>query len=349
MLEWIERVRELSAAALTVRAQTIDPADMGDITWPLIMPRQNVDSVRVSDVLTLDTRYVADRREWQGRGRLIPLRTPAARELEMIPIESYYTIGEYEMQILRERTLNTQSTIERIIGAEMPARTDSLVRADFRRIEVDTYNAWLSGVVTVRNPQDASKTYQASYGIDSSRYQTAATAWNNGAVNAYDEFLAWYEDAIEASGPGQGAMLRLATLKAIQADAPNLANSVKMTRAELQSRIEDDLGQPFRFVINENTADIFNDGGIVTTRTKVFTAQRVAFIPAGGRVGYNAFAPVSRAMELSAQVPGAGIDIRGATVYHEQNGNGRELTVEAQVNAMPVPDEGLVYVINAGV
>jgi hypothetical protein len=347
--EWITQLFNLSPAALTVRAQALSPNDEGRLLWDIFFPRQNVDSVDLADVLTLDTRAAADRREWNGNGRLIPVETPSLREISMVPIEAYDKIDEKEMQRLMERFLGNAQLIANQIGVSLPDRGDRLAQACYRRLELDAFSAWLTGTIVQRNPQDAAKTYTASFGIDSGRIQTAATAWNDPGLNAYDEFLAWAEDGMDEVGPMAGAMLRLPTLKAIQADAPDLANGVQMTRADLESRIQDDLGSPFRFFINEQTIDVFNDGGTAKTRTKVFAAEKVAFIPQGNAVGYSGFAPVVRAMELSSQVPDAGIDIRGATVYHNAHNAGKELEIQAQLNALPVPDEELIWVIDAGV
>lgn len=346
---WMGAIEELSPAALTVRAQTLSPNDDGRLLWDLFFPRRDVDSVDLRDVSTLDRRPAADRREWNQRGRLIPLLTPAMRHLSMVPIEAYDTIEEYEMQRLRERTLGgSADQIRNLVGVSIPQRADGLVLADYRRLELDVMRAWALGTIVQRDPQTG-RTFSASYGIDAARYDTAATPWNDAGTNAYDDFLAWYEDAIEAAGPGAGAMLRLATLRAIQADAPELMGGVKMTRAQLADRISQDLGQPFQFFVNEQSVDVFNDGGTAVTRTKVWPAKVVAFVPSGNQVGVTAFAPVARAMELSEQVPDAGIDIRGVTVYHDAGNAGRSLTIEAQLNAMPVPDESRVFVIDAGV
>ena len=179
--------------------------------------------------------------------------------------------------------------------------------------------------------------------------QTAATAWNNVAVNAYDEFLAWYEDGLEAVGAGRGAAMRLATLRAIQADAPDLLGGVKMTRAQLADRIADDAGAAFEFIIIEDTVDLPTDGGIATASAKVFEAEQVAFVPADNRVAYTAFAPVVRAYELVQQFPQKGIDVRGATVFYDEEITGRELRIEVQLNAMAIPDEQRVFAIDVGV
>lgn len=349
MFEWITQLFNLSPAALTVRAQALSPNDNGRLLWDLIFPRQNVNSVDLADVLSLDDRPSADRREWNGPGRLIPVETPSLREISMVPIEAYDKIDEKEMQNLMERFLGNAQLIANQIGVSLPDRADRLAMACYRRLEIDAFSAWLTGTIIQRNPQDASKTYTASFGIDSGRIQTASTAWNDPGLNAYDEFIAWAEDGVDAVGSIGGVMLRLPTLKAIQADAPDLPNGVSMTRAQLESRIQDDLGSPFKFYVNESQIDVFNDGGTAKTRTKVFAAEKVALMPQGNAVGYSGFAPVVRAMELSAQVPDAGIEVQGVTVFHDAHNAGKELEIQAQLNALPVPSEELVWVIDAGV
>ncbi len=342
---WMAAVEELSPAALTVRAQLLSPNDDGRLLWDVFFPRQDVDSIDMREVVGTDARPVADRREWSGRGRLIPMMTPRLKELTMVPIESYDRIDEYEMQRLRERTLGgSAEQIRNLIGVSIPERTDRLAMADYRRLELDAFRAWALGTITQRDPQTG-RGYTASYGIDTGRYQTASTPWSDPGVNAYDEFLAWYEDAIERSGTPAGALMRLSEVRTIQADAPTLLGGVKMTRAQLEERISDDVGQPFRFYVNEQSLDPFTDGGLTTAREKVWPAGTIAYVPAGNRIGMTAFAPVTRAMDLSDQVPDAGIDIRGVTVFHEDENIGRGLTLEAQLNAMPIPNEQNVDVI----
>lgn len=345
---WMAQVEELTAPALTVRAQTLSPNDNGRLLWDVFFPRVNVDSVNLQDISTLDDRPAADRREWNARGRLIPILTPAQRKLRIVPIEAYDKINELEMQHLMEGAFGNNAIVQEVIGVRIPDRTDRLAMACYRRLELDAMQAWATGTIVQRNPQNAAQTFTASFGFPSSRIQTALTAWDD-ADNAYNEFIAWYEDGIEAVGPGDGAVMRLATLRAILADAPDLPNGVSMTRTQLADRVSQDIGQPFQFFIIENSLDVFDDGGTAVTRTKVWPAEQVAFVPAGREVGRAAFAPVVRAMELSNQVPEASIDVQGVTIYHDSGNGGRELEIDAQLNAMPVPDESKVFVIDAGV
>lgn len=349
-LNWIATEDLLSPAALTVRAQTVPPNDMGKLLWDIFFPRVDVPSVDLKDVTTVDYRPTADRREWNADGRRIPMVVPTTRAVSIVPIEANDRVDEKEMQRLEEMSGGNEQIVRDIIGASIPARVDRLAEADYRRLEVDAMSAWALGQITQRNPEDASKTYVASFGFSSARYTTAGTAWNDAGVNAYTLFLAWLVAAEDLVGQVEGAMLRLATFNAILADAPNLPNSVPMTRSQLEDRVQQDLGQPFRFYINENRVDVFDDGGTAYTRTNIWPAQRIAAVPAGKVVGRTAFAPVVRAAELVREVGvGGGIDVRGVTIYYNPSHNGKSLQIEGQLNALTVPSEQLVYVTNTGV
>jgi hypothetical protein len=349
---WMAAEEDLSPAALTVRAQLVDPTDNGRLLWDGFMPRRNVDQTKLSSLSTSDVRITSDRREWNQRGRFIPLFTPPTKELEWIPIESYFRLEEKEINTLMNEVRGNQALFRQLIGARIPERTMSLVTANYRRLELDVFRAWANGNIVSMNPQTGA-TFTVSYNFDVSRYQTATTAWSDVSVNAYEELLAWYQDALQRSGPGAGVMLRLATRNAIVADAPNLAdiggNGIRPTVGQVEARIQDELGVPFRFFVNESTIDTFNDGGVARSTVNVWPTGKVAFVPAGFQVGTTAFAPVLRAYDISNQTPDAGVDIRGNTVYHEIGNGGRDLIVECQFNPMPDPDERRMDVIAVGV
>lgn len=343
---WLQQEDELTSEALTVRAQTISPNDDGVLLWDAFFPRTDVDSIKLSEITTLDFRPAASRREWNQGGRRIPLKTPDIREIEITPVESFFKIGEQEIQRLAERTLGNESVFRDIVGSRIPDRSDGLVQANYRLIEVEAFEAWANGQITVKNPETG-QTTTVSFGFDSSRYQTAGTDWAT-AANAYDEFISFMEDSIDKVGQVSGAVMRLATFQEIQADAPQ-PNNVVLTRRQVRERVQDELGTPFTFFILENTVDVFDDAGLATTRTKIWPTGKVAAVPQGEVVGSTAFAPVARAMELARQVPEAGIDIRGQTVYHNAENAAKALEVQAQVNPITIPDEQRVNVIDAGV
>lgn len=345
---WITEIEELSPAMLTVLAQAVSPNDNGRLMWDAFFPRRNVSSVDLDNVEALDFRPASDRREWNQRGRLIPTKAPDTRKVSIVPIEGNYLWGEYELQKLNEQTNGNAAVLAEIMQSTVPGKVRQIAEANNRRIEIDAFTAWALGTVTQRNPQNAAETFVANFNFDSARYQTASTAWNDAGLNAYDEFIAWLEDAIDAVGAIQGAVMRRNVMKEIQADAPDLAGGAAMTLVQLETRISDDVGTAFRFYPMENTVEVFTDGGTATTSTKVWTAEKVAVVPQGGRVGSTAFAPVVRAMDIARQSGEAGVDINGQTAYYEEHNNGRELSVEVQVNALTIPDESKLYVIDVG-
>lgn len=338
-------VEELSPATLTVMAQTIDPADQGNLKWDIFFPREDVDSVDLNEVTTLDFRPTSDRREWNSPGRLIPDKTPDFRNLSIVPVEGYYKWGEYEMQKLNERADANSAAINEILGRSIPGKVIEITEANWRRVEIDAFTAWATGIVTAKNPQTGT-TFVTSFSFDAGRMQTAGTAWDDASLNAYDEFIAWMEDARGAIGPTQGAVLRTELRSAILADAPPLASGNPMNISNLRQQIEDDLGQAFQFFLFDDTQEVFTDGGTATTSVNVWPAGRIAAVPAGTRVGRTAFAPVTRAMELARALPGAGIDRRGMTVYYEEAQAGKELRVEVQCNPFTIPNEQKLFVIN---
>lgn len=345
---WTQTVDEVSPAALSVVAQAVSPNDDGRLKYDMFFPRKDVDSVDLKDVTTLDYRPASDRREWNQRGRLIPIKTPNKRDVSIVPIEGNYLWGEYELQKLNERSLGNAAIIAAIMQSNVPDRVKAIALANYRRLEVDAFTAWALGSITQRNPQNAAETFAASFGFDAGRYQTAGTAWNDASVNAYDLLIAWLDDGINAVGSLRGVVCRRAFMKEVVADAPDLALGAKMTMSQVEDRIQQDIGNEFRFYPMEDTVEVFDDGGITTTATKVWPAQRIAAVPAGTAVGYSAFAPVVRAMDIARALPQAKLDINGQAAFYEEHNNGRELSVEVQMNAAPIPDEQKMWVMNVG-
>jgi len=345
---------DLAPGPLTVRAQTVSPNDDGRLLWDTFFPRKDVDSVDLDDVYAIDFRPASDRREWNARGRHIPVKTPALRRVSIVPIEGYARIAEKEMQKLGERADGNRETLLRLIGARIPDRVKAIALANFRRLELDAFEAWTKGTVTQRNPQNASQTYVASLSIDSARIQTAGTAWNDAGVDAWDLFLGWLRDGQAAIGGMKGVMLRQATLNAIRADAPTNGAGDAYSLAELQTKIQDELNSAFQFYENERTVDLFTDGGDTTASAKVFPAQRIVAIPADNVVGDGCFAPVVRVDDLDGTNENSGIqpgdiDPRMNRVYREVGGAGRNAAYEVQMNGLCVPTEQKVWSISVGV
>ncbi len=345
MRSLIPMIEELSPASLTVVAQTISRNNTGRLRWPIFFPRQNVDSVDLREVTTIDFRPVSDRREWNSRGRLIPDITPPTRELSMIPVEGYYKWDEYEINKLNERANGNSEVINQILGRSIPGKVTQIVQANDRRIEVDAFTAWATGTNVAKNPQTGT-THTVSYQFPSDRLTTAGTAWDDVGQNAYDLLISFLEDAADKIGPVVGVVLRTALHRAIHADAPNGPLGTIIPRGRLAEQVSDDLGIPFNFFIFDDTLDVFNDGGTATTPTNVWPAGYIAAVPSGGTVGRTVFAPVVRAMEIARASGNPGIDQRGQTVYYEESVMGRDLTVEVQVNPFTIPNEQKLRVEN---
>lgn len=235
-----------------------------------------------------------------------------------------------------------QAIFRDLIKARLPQRVDGLVSANLRRIEFDAFRAWTLNQMVQMNPQTGVET-TSSLNIDAARYVTLADPFDT-AANAFNLFVAWVKDAIDAVGPLAGVMLRQAMIDEIVADAPQGVAALPLTVAQTEERIRQTSGGAFRFFPMERTLDLFDDAGTEVTRTKIWPADRLAAIPAGGVIGNTAFAPVARAYDIAAAVPSAKVDVRGMTVYYEAANLGRELTVECQVNPFSMPDERNVYV-----
>jgi hypothetical protein len=53
-------------------------------------------------------------------------------------------------------------------------------------------------------------------------------------------------------------------------------------------------------------------------------------------------------MDIATALPQAKIDTNGQTAFYESHNNGRELTLEVQANAAPIPDEQKLWVMDVG-
>ncbi len=344
---WIEFIDDLTAADLTVRAQAIDPTDRGILKWETFFPRVDVPSTELADVMTLDDRFVSDRREWDAQGRQIPIRVPDLRKLDFTPIQAYQSIGEKEMQRLALGLNANQNAVAQIIGFSIPDRVESMARSNYRRLELDMVSAWTSGKVVQVNPETGA-TYDISFGFDSGRIQTVGTPYTDASVNGYNEFTAAMVAAQSAMGSIAGVVMTRPVLNAILLDSPtNTISGRRLRLAELADDVQQDLGTAFTIGLWEDSLDVFRDGGQNSAaRTKVFPAGTLAAIPAGAAIGKSAFAPVIRADDLAPNSDAPeGVDANGQRVYYISKNEGMQLKPTVQLNAFPVPDEENVFVL----
>lgn len=341
---WIAQEEELTEVALTVLAQATTLPDGEVFVSDVFMPRNNVDSIELRRIAAgTDFRPATDRREWNQRGRQITARTANMENLEMIPIEGFWKIGEREMQKYRERVGRNQQAIRDLIGVEIPQRTRSIAQANLRRQELDFGQSWSRGTMRVMNV-DAGTVQTVSYGFDAARYQTMATSWSDVSLNAYNEFLAWVEDGRAAIGSVGGAVVPANIYRIIQADAPKGLNGITLTRRQFEDQFEQDLGRAFTFYDIDHEIDQYIDAGLLTTKERVWPEQIIALVPQGIAVGEMAYAPLVRAYDLIDVDGDAEIDERGQGVFREIENGGREMTHEVQLNSFPLPNERLMWV-----
>jgi hypothetical protein len=354
-LNWLEEITEVSSVGMTVQAQAlsleeIDPASQ--LQHPVFFPVAPARSVKLSSIYETDYRPAADRREWNGSGREIPLPVPEVAEVEMTPIEAQNTIGEQELQALTEASLGeNEQAFRRLVMASVPQRVDMLVNSVYRRAELDAMEAWAKGQITAKNPTNGT-TFVASLGFDAGRLQTAGTAWNDPSLNAWEEFVAWLEDGEAEMGPIIAVKGRRNAIAEIIADSPNVLDyggqGISAVRTQAEARMADQFGHAFRFIISEERVDVFNDGGSAVTRTAVWPAQYLAAVPASGTIGATWRAPVSRAAQLARQFPQAGVDVRNVTVYHIGLADDKNAQIQAQANWLSLPQERNVWTIDVG-
>ncbi|HEY0428997.1 MAG TPA: major capsid protein [Pyrinomonadaceae bacterium] len=345
-LSWIEKVKKLTAAALTVRVQMLDPTDNGTLKWSTLFPRVDVQTHDVTDLITKDFRPVGARREWDAHGRRIPIITPDTRKINIIPIETEDLIHEQELVALRERFLNNQQLMVEQLKVTIPERGDTLAMAAWRTLEKDAMDAWLKGYIDQYDAQ-SKKFYRTSFGIDVARQTVAVSPWTSGA---FGKFIAWLKVAkTYVKGGILGVMSSATVIQAIFDDAPALANGQRMGYEEFYKEIRNRTGLNIVFIENNETGDFFVDGGTRTEKKRYFDESYIAVVPVGGMVGKTPFAPVSRAQDLSTLVPDAKIDVRGVSVFHFAENDDKALKLQAQLDALPIPTDEKIYTTDTGI
>lgn len=354
LFDLVENVQEVSAPTLTVREQARLKDNLPELRWHVFFPRTNADSIRIADFTTVDFRPVADRRPWGGRGRLIPLRHGKLSELEMSPIEAYYIWNEYEMQRLMERNAQKIELALQATRARIPERAEALADADYRRVEIDAFHAWRTGEIVVKDPETEQALTLTLELAQSERRQAATTPWT--ASTAYEEFLAVLYDALQYLGTVRGAVVRRSTLNAIIASAPVAPlTGFRITKGELEARIQQEIGSDFTFRVEERSVDVFTGRGTQTALVKIWDGTEIAFIPGGAGdggvspIGQTHFAPVLRAQMMAEKIGHGYIDVRGVTLFYVPSRDGKQLEMQAQLNALPVPDERRLFVFDPGI
>lgn len=344
-----------NAAAMTVRAQAVAATNPDNNRFGIFYTRQDAQSMRMSEMTSVNFRFVAERRPYNTRGIEMPEKFGPMREFIFLPIQVKKTIDEEEIQALGVPTDNERMVLE-LLGTTIPQRIDGMTLADYRRLEFDCLQAWATGLIYAKN-YNTKVTALVSFGFAADRHEVAATAWDDAGVNAWDEFVAWARAKKAQLGSLEGVYLSGSALEVIREDAPtNQVTGLPLGDGELAQLVASQIGGTFRFVVDDRVADVPVEAGTAgrddetgTLPTRYWPIGAVAAIPQGLRIGEVRFAPVIRATDVVAQVPNNKASVRDVAVIYVPNDDGTNLEIQVQLNAYPALNEQRVGVIDIGI
>lgn len=348
MFDFLTRLPDLAPVALTIREQARLEMNPLDLRYPAIFPQENVDSIRISDITTVDFRPLGGRRAWNADGREQVEKVGPLRDIEIIPINPTHHIDERALQILREPGI--QLLVEKGVIRDVNRWVPALADAAERQVERDAFEAWFTNQITVYDTKSAANITVAA-GINGARFVTEGTTWNTtvgDANSGYLRFMFHLQKARQMMGSVGPVRLRQATADVIVRSAPALIPGYVATLADVQDRIRKEGFPSFTFVIDERTYDKPNDGGVATTQTNYVPAHKVGFQPATGVVGRTFRAPVVRAYDF-VETAGRRLNVNDVAIFLSPLNSGKTLLIEAQSHKLSLPDEQYTYVVDAGV
>lgn len=342
---YLDQIENLSQRNLTIREQTRLADNPLDLRYRAIFPRQATNSVKLSTITTVDFRPIGGRREWNAQGREVPEKLGPAREFEMVPINPTHHIDERKMQLLNESGIAELQ--QRGIITAVNAWPTKLADAADRQLEVEAFEAWYTGQITVMDPKTGA-TALVSMGFDqATTYPTAGTAWNDPGEDAYLNFLIALQAAQDKMSTVGAARMRRLAMMAIVADAPDGPGGVRPTFETLNASVRAEGFADMRIIVDERSYDGFSDGGSTTVSAKYVPAGKIAFQPASGVVGATYVAPVARAYDF---LTGGNRSLaNGVVIFRSAQNDGKTLLIEAQENAIALPDEANTYIVDSGV
>lgn len=345
VFSWLDKIDSLSQANLTIREATRLAENPLDLRYRAIFPRIPTDSIKISDISLVDFRPNGGRREWNAQGREIPENIGPQRNWEMVPINPTHHIDERAMQKLGES--GVQELLRRGVIKSIDQWPAALADATERQLEADAFEEWYTGLVTVMDPKSG-LTVTVDLGYGTTEYPTPGTDWDDPGEDAYVNFLAAIQAAQSKFGTGVGAARTHRTVvAAIVADAPDSPNGLRPTVTSLQERIREEGFPNFTLIIDERTYDKFTDGGSETTTTYYVPDGLIAFQPADGVVGNTHVAPVTRAYDF---LTGGNRSLaNGVVIFRTPKNDGKTLLIEAQQNALSIPDIRRTYVVDTGI
>lgn len=348
--DFLAQIDKLSIANLTVREQTRLMENPLDLRWRAIFPPVPTDSIKISEISIADFRPIGGRREWNADGREIVEKLGPRRDYEMVPINPTHKIDEKQLQLLREPAATlAPGVVNQLTQSGIVATVDRwstrLSDAAERQVERDAFEIWANNQLTVMDPKEGS-TVTVAMAFDALRYVTEGTAWAS-VANAYDRLLFHLGEAVRFIGSVGVVRMRRATANEVVKDAPTGPNALRTTIANLEDRLSEEGFGEVTIAIDERTYDAWTDGGSAHTATAYVPTGKVLFQPANGQVGQTHFAPVTRAYDYMNSESVKRVNLNDIVIIYGEKNQGKTLVIEAQANAIPMPIEQYVYVVNA--
>ncbi len=342
---WLDQITSLSQLNLTIREVTRTEENPLDLRYRAIFPRVPAPSVKLSEITTVDFRPAGGRREWNAQGREVPEKVGPTRNFEMVPINPTHHIDERMMQLFGES--GVEEMLRRGVIGSLESWPTRLADATERQLEAEAFEAWYTGLITVMDPKTGT-TVTVSMGFDqATTYPTAGTAWDDGGQDAYENLLTALQAAQTKMGSVGAIRTRRAVVREVVRDAPDGPNGLRPTVTTLQERIREEGFPDVSLVIDERTYDKFTDGGSAHTSTNYVPAGLVAFQPQSGVVGQTHVAPVVRAYDFLSG--GNRALAQGIVIFRTAKNDGKTLLIEAQQNAIALPEESKTYVVDSGI
>lgn len=345
LFSWLEAIAALTPLNLTIKEATRTAENPLDLRYRAIFPRIPAPSVKLSSITTVDFRPAGGRREWNAQGREIPEKMGPSREFEMVPINPTHHIDERMLQLFGES--GVQELLRRGVIGSLESWPQRLADACERQLEAEAFEAWYTGLITVMDPKTGS-TVVVSMGFDqATTYPTAGTIWSDAGEDAYQNFLTALQAAQTKFGTVGAARTRRAVYREIVADAPDGPNGLRPTITSLQERVREEGFPDVQLIIDERTYDKFTDGGSLHAAANYVPAGLIAFQPANGQVGNTHVAPVVRAYDF---LTGSNRSLaQGVVIFRSEKNDGKTLLIEAQENAIVLPEERTTYVVDTSV
>jgi hypothetical protein len=342
---WLAQFDNLTPLNLTIREATRLADNPLELRYRALFPRVPASSITIKTLTKVDFRPIGGRREWNAQGREIPENLGPTSEFTMVPINPTKHIDELMLQKLGEP--GVQELVQRGVIKAVNDWPTELANAVERQLEAEAFEAWMTGIITVMDPKSGT-TVTVSLGFTTAEYPTPGTDWDDPGEDAYVNFLAGLQAAESKFGqPVGGVRTHRTVVNAIVADAPDGALGAAPTQTSLQERIRAEGFPQATLVIDERTYHSWTDGGSATSPAYYVPDGMIGYQPADGMIGNTHDAPVVRAYDF---LTGSNRSLaQGVTIFRSEQNSGKTLLIEAQRNAIAMPEAARVYAEDTGI